>query len=600
MMQRNTAGQVAAATLLPRVIDTVEKAGALLRAEFHRPGGPRGQGSKAAIDIEIEAFLRTQLQAIHPADWRGEETPQAICGNPDLWVVDPHDGTRGFLRGLRGPSISVALLRAGKPILGVVFAPTAPDDADDMMTWAEGTELRRNGVVVLQGRGQTRYGPDTVIALNEDATDYALVNHKRYAPARVMAMPSIAYRLALAAVGEADLAVSLTHGLDAYDIAGGHALLIGAGKMLADMNGSPISYHDRMSYVGCVGGTEALIRAVLPRIGSDRGKVARHPARPARRVLSSLMLSRAQGALLGQLAGDALGSLVEFKSAREISRLYPHGVRELVDGGAWATIAGQPTDDSEMALALARSIVAEQGFNPDAAGRAYVAWGQTHSFDIGGTTSQGLAALAGRGQPSTVSQSNGALMRVSPLGIANAGQPGRAAEQARIDAALTHPHPICVAASGCYAAAIAAGISGAGPREMWAVAHAHAGEDVAGATVRNLLQVAQLGAPEEYQRQMGWVLIALQNAFHHLWKGNTLEDALIETVGCGGDTDTNAAIAGALLGAAQGREAIPLRWRRALATCCALPVPEVKRPRPTVYWPDDAMDLAEALLVCHA
>ncbi len=55
-------------------------------------------------------------------------------------------------------------------------------------------------------------------------------------------------------------------------------------------------------------------------------------------------LSRAQGCLLGQLAGDALGSLVEFQSPDEIRRSYPDGVREPADGGTWNTIAGQPTD----------------------------------------------------------------------------------------------------------------------------------------------------------------------------------------------------------------------------------------------------------------
>src|SRR6185503_1490063 len=67
-------------------------------------------------------------------------------------------------------------------------------------------------------------------------------------------------------------------------------------------------------------------------------------------------LSRAQGALLGQAIGDSLGARVEAKPANEIARLYPKGVRELSDGGIYHLMAGQPTDDSEMALALARSI----------------------------------------------------------------------------------------------------------------------------------------------------------------------------------------------------------------------------------------------------
>ncbi len=55
-----------------------------------------------------------------------------------------------------------------------------------------------------------------------------------------------------------------------------------------------------------------------------------------------MAINRAQGCWLGQLTGDALGSLVEFQSPVEIRRLYPEGVRYLADGGTWGTIAGQP------------------------------------------------------------------------------------------------------------------------------------------------------------------------------------------------------------------------------------------------------------------
>jgi len=78
------------------------------------------------------------------------------------------------------------------------------------------------------------------------------------------------------------------------------------------------------------------------------------------KVLDTGILSRAQGCLLGQLAGDALGSLVEFQTPEQIRQEYPNGVRELVDGGTWNTIAGQPTDDSEVALRMTR-IPANQG-----------------------------------------------------------------------------------------------------------------------------------------------------------------------------------------------------------------------------------------------
>lgn len=61
-------------------------------------------------------------------------------------------------------------------------------------------------------------------------------------------------------------------------------------------------------------------------------------------------LFRAQGCFLGQLLGDALGSLIEFQSPEETRCSYPGDVRELADYGTWNTIAGQPTDDSEMVL----------------------------------------------------------------------------------------------------------------------------------------------------------------------------------------------------------------------------------------------------------
>lgn len=62
------------------------------------------------------------------------------------------------------------------------------------------------------------------------------------------------------------------------------------------------------------------------------------------------MYSKAQGVLLGQVAGDSLGSLVEFQSPEAIWRKYPDGLRELAAGGTFNTLPGQPTDDSEMAL----------------------------------------------------------------------------------------------------------------------------------------------------------------------------------------------------------------------------------------------------------
>jgi ADP-ribosyl-[dinitrogen reductase] hydrolase len=608
------------AELINPAVHAVLAAGGLLRAEFHRPGGPRGLGRKAPIDREIETLLRSRLLTIHSCDWRGEELPHASTGHSDIWIVDPNDGTRAFLKGIRGSAVSVALIRRGRPILGIVYAPMAPDDMGDLFVWADGLPPARNGVVLsaigpklclygFESLGDAEapwppaparpktYGADTIIGLNEEAADYAAVNHERLRPAGVLAIPSIAYRLALAAAGEVDVAVSLTFGLDAYDIAGGHALLTAVGGELVQMDGQPVGYAGSMTYRGCIGGRPELLGEVIARKLGGGQRIPRKPARPGHRTGTALTLRWAHGAMLGQLAGDALGSFVEFQSAQQIQERHPGGVSELRPGGTWDLLAGQPTDDSEMAFALARSIVATGGFDVLTVAEAYMGWGSSKPFDIGNTTRAGLSALEGRGHPLADSQSNGALMRVSPIGIFAAGRPELAARLAREDAALTHPHPVCMAASAAFAAAVAAGVGGADNRSMWSIAHSFAGDDPGGAQVRACLDRSLASGPDDFMKSQGWVMIALWNAFHRLWFGQSLEEALIETVGAGGDTDTNAAICGALLGAAQGRDAVPLRWRRAVLSCRSVAVGGVRHPRPTAYWPDDALDLAEALLV---
>jgi ADP-ribosylglycohydrolase len=223
---------------------------------------------------------------------------------------------------------------------------------------------------------------------------------------------------------------------------------------------------------------------------------------------------------------------------------------------------------------------------------AYISWRRSGPFDIGTTTSTGIAALE-RGQlPVSDSEANGGLMRVAPIGIACAGNPTRAAAWAAADAGLTHPSPVCRAASGAFAAAIAIGIAGGSGAEMIRAAEAHASDG----QVRSCIRAAKTAPPAEFQREMGWVLIALQNAFHHLQAGTPLEEALITTVAKGGDTDTNTAICGALLGAAQGRDALPLRWRNAVLTCRPSSTPGHVHPRPAPLWPDRALTLAETLL----
>ena len=304
-------------------------------------------------------------------------------------------------------------------------------------------------------------------------------------------------------------------------------------------------------------------------------------------------IERARGCLLGQLAGDSLGGLVEFMRAAEIRQKYPDGVRDMADGGTWGSIAGQVTDDSEMALALARTLVEWGSYDAVHVRHAYVDWMKSGPFDIGTTTSAGLL-----GHPNHGSQANGALMRVSPLGIFCAGRDLQvASDLAAIDAAITHPNPVCVAANRLYVMAIAYAVEhGPSAQDLYGKILEWAGDcDVD--SVVGVVKAASSRRPQDYQSQQGWVLIAFQNALWQLLHATSLEDGIVDTIMQGGDTDTNACICGALLGAVHGESAVPGGWVESLQSCRPeAGRPGVRRPRPRTFWPCDALDLADALI----
>jgi ADP-ribosyl-[dinitrogen reductase] hydrolase len=451
------------------------------------------------------------------------------------------------------------------------------------------------------------------VFLNHGAGKRPVWSSLACSPARFMPLPSIAYRLARVAVGDGIATVTLRP-VNAHDIAAGHALLTAAGGVLVAEDGMPVTYGEDGDSrpFACFGGAPAAVATLRTR----KWRGSTEPQREATvtltwpRAAENARFDRAQGCMLGMVIGDALGSQVEFKTHDSIRAAYPDGLRDLADSAVWHTLAGQPTDDSELGLTLARSLVRTGHYDPEDAASAYGRWYTSGPFDCGHTTALAFAAAAAastdkaqaaRRHASRDSQSNGSLMRIAPVGVWSA-DPEEAARVASEDSALSHPHPVCRAACAAFAAAISAALAGADRSGMMNTALEVA--DAAGpeaAPVGAALRQAAAGAPPgDFQHQMGWVLVALQNAFFHLSAGTPIEPALIETVGQGGDTDTNGAVAGALLGAADGRASLPVRWVMPVITCRADPGLHPRRPRPQEYWPDDLLDLTEALLLSRA
>lgn len=228
--------------LLPQVIKVVERAGILLSQEYVRPGGRRGTGDTAEIDVEIEVFLRAELLRILNCDWWGEETGHVLTGDAWCWVVDPNDGTGDFLKGLKGSAISVGLLHDNQPVLGVVHAPVTPSGISDCIAWAAGMDhLLRNGDRVVVDLSDQKLDETSTVMVSAAAISKPEINSELCAPAAFYAMPSIAYRLAKVAAGDGVCGISL-YPVSAHDVVAGHALLIGAKGVLVDEKGAPVRY----------------------------------------------------------------------------------------------------------------------------------------------------------------------------------------------------------------------------------------------------------------------------------------------------------------------------------------------------------------------
>ena len=177
--------------------------------------------------------------------------------------------------------------------------------------------------------------------------------------------------------------------------------------------------------------------------------------------------------------------------------------------------------------------------------------------DCGNTTRKGLM-----GQPDEDSEANGALMRASTLGIvANRVDADTAAEWARADAAITHPHEHCQQANVLYVLCIRHALitDGITPEQLIKYAQTVCATYQL-SLVEETLTASQQGPYPDHYGFMGWVKIALHNAFYQLTHARCFKDALNDTIARGGDTDTNACIAGALYGAVAGVGQIPDVW----------------------------------------
>ena len=312
--------------------------------------------------------------------------------------------------------------------------------------------------------------------------------------------------------------------------------------------------------------------------------------------------SRIRGSLLAGAVGDALGAPIEFDSLAAIRAAFgPEGLRDYAP--AYGRDAGAVTDDTQMTLFVAEGLVLAaragalhrpserlrilhrahlrwlhtQGAasrHPSFAGALQEGWlvgvRELHSQRAPGNTCvAGLRAahMGRREHPLNTSKGCGGVMRGAPAGLAlDVDDPFRLGCEV---AALTHGHPTGQLAAGFLAQLVRDLVAGAPLREACVDALEElrrwpACDETARAVERALALAAGSSPPRpETVETLGgaWVAEeALAVALYCALAASTLEGALLLAVNHGGDSDSTGSIAGQIVGAIRGEEAIPARW----------------------------------------
>lgn len=234
-------------------------AGHALHSWDKSPGNPVSEA-----DLEVDRFLKRELHHLLPAaGWLSEETAddKIRTGSGLIWLVDPIDGTRDFLRGRAGWAVSVALVSGGRPLIGMLAAPARDEE------W-----------VAVAGQGASLNGRTLKASTRAEFAGARVPTHslpKEDADLVAVEQPnSIALRIAMVADDRADLVATLRWGYE-WDIAAATLIAREAGAEVSDAFGRPLAYnkHDPRDF-GVLVCSPAIHAAAVARI-AERAKALR-------------------------------------------------------------------------------------------------------------------------------------------------------------------------------------------------------------------------------------------------------------------------------------------------------------------------------------
>jgi len=208
------------------------------------------------VDLAVNELLHRRLDALVPdAGWLSEETVdnEHRLAHDRIWVVDPIDGTRDYLRGRTGWAVSIALVERGRPVIAVLDAPARAEHwsaVPGQGAWRNGMRLAASDHRALAG---ARTPADALPRADRDMVTVFKPN-------------SIALRIAMVAAGEADLLATIRWGNE-WDVAAATLIACEAGAVVSDALGKPLRFNTpRGQAFGILATAPAIHQAAVMRL----------------------------------------------------------------------------------------------------------------------------------------------------------------------------------------------------------------------------------------------------------------------------------------------------------------------------------------------
>ncbi len=308
------------------------------------------------------------------------------------------------------------------------------------------------------------------------------------------------------------------------------------------------------------------------------------------------MIDRAAGCLFGSAIGDAMGMPASFMSPEQVKRNYGR-ITDFLSPSHEQVAHGslhkaEITDDTEETLILAETLIESRGFDEKLFVEKMKSWAIEHdmlnSTVIGPSTRRFLESIIHTGDYKEIGKkgdTNGAAMRVAPIGIYYHGDPDEACRQAINQARVSHGSVCGLASAAAVAAAVSLAIEGNSTQEeimntaiKAAIVGEEEGADIPAPKISTRLKLVKqlVDRSNKSLEEIAYELYAHIGASMKSYEsiplslgvayaaGFRFKEGLITVINIGDDADTNGAITGAICGAYSGLSSIPISWQKTI------------------------------------